>query len=640
MRRLLSLVLVLVLALALLPGCTATETAESRKEDAQITSKNLPFYYQKADKIWREDFPVYFLNGVEDLPLINLTDWADFMVYLYNDSTDNAENVYSLTCDVNEEEKWVKLTRETGYSAVFDFSQEVMSFDDYIAFLTPQNFSYMEVSGFPKTKNGEPFLIQYTRSRILYGEVTTVNLKEYDIPMVAQDGKYLLPLQTLSAFTIADLAQSVYYNGLGLFASPIQSMTSPDVAFQTILSMYGLLTDELIQKARAASSDLDEQFDFLLEEVSKTSETGKALVDQYRIESETSIYNLYKSATPAPRSEALIKFGFSELALEMNCFYGLKSAHNIDDFISFFLQNEIGTNLVDPDAAKADQAIADLTNFWLDDGHSAYLSASYLAESDAAYKLGFSTAARSSTGSMLSALRAQYPEASQPYYEVGDTAYVTLDSFTATTDDDGVVDYYALAKEGSLPEDTIGLIYNAHKQITRENSPIKNVVLDLSCNGGGMAPAAFYTLGWFLGDANYSYLNTFTGAQAVQFFNVDVTLDHQFDENDTLAGRGLKLYCLISPQSFSCGNLVPWVFKENGSVTLLGRTSGGGSCVVAFDTTAWGTSFRYSSAKQLSFVKNGSFYDVDRGVEPDHFINDYANFYNRKALTEFIHGLF
>lgn len=636
MRRLLSL----VLALALLLGCAAAETAEPRNEDAQITSKNLPLYYQKADRIWREDFPVYFLDGVEDLPLINLADWADFMVYLYNESDNNGENVYSLTCEVNEEEKWVKLTRETGSSAVFDFSQGSIAFDDYIAFLTPQNCSYMEVSGIPKTKNGEPFLIQYTRSRILYGEVTAVNLKEYEIPMAAQDGKYLLPLQTLSAFTIADLGQSVYYNGLGLFASPIQSMTSPTNAFQTILFMYGLLTDELIQKARAASSDMDEQFNFLLEEVSKASEMGKALVDQYRTEAETSIYNLYRSATPAPRSEALIKFGFSELALEMNCFYGLKSAHNIDNFITFFLQNEIGANLVDPDAAKADQAIADLTNFWLDDGHSAYLSASYLSDSGAANKLGFGNAARGSAGSMLSAFRAQYPEASQPYYEVGDTAYVTLDSFAVTADDDGVADYYALAKEGNLPNDTIGLICNAHKQITRENSPIKNVVLDLSCNGGGMAPAAFYTLGWFLGDANYSYLNTFTGAQAVQYFNVDVNLDHQFDENDTLAGRGLKLYCLISPQSFSCGNLVPWVFKENGSVTLLGRTSGGGSCVVGFDTTAWGTSFRYSSAKRLSFVKNGSFYDVDQGVEPDYFINDYANFYNREALTEFINGLF
>lgn len=61
---------------------------------------------------------------------------------------------------------------------------------------------------------------------------------------------------------------------------------------------------------------------------------------------------------------------------------------------------------------------------------------------------------------------------------------------------------------------------------------------------------------------------------------------------------------------------------------------------VGFNTTAWGTTYQYSSAKRLSFVKNGSYYDVDQGVEPDHVIDNYAHFYDREALTEFIHGLY
>ena len=134
--------------------------------------------------------------------------------------------------------------------------------------------------------------------------------------------------------------------------------------------------------------------------------------------------------------------------------------------------------------------------------------------------------------------------------------------------------------------------------------------------------------------------NTITGAQAPRYFRADVNLDHEFDEKDTLAGRGLNLFCLISPKSFSCGNLVPWVFKESGAVTLLGRTSGGGSCVVGFDTTAWGSSFRYSSSNRLAFVKNGSYYDVDKGVEPDFVIGNYRNFFDREALTKFIQGLY
>ena len=42
----------------------------------------------------------------------------------------------------------------------------------------------------------------------------------------------------------------------------------------------------------------------------------------------------------------------------------------------------------------------------------------------------------------------------------------------------------------------------------------------------------------------------------------------------------------------------------------------------------------------MSFLKNGSFYDIDQGVDPDYFINDFSNFYNRKALTAYINGLF
>lgn len=97
---------------------------------------------------------------------------------------------------------------------------------------------------------------------------------------------------------------------------------------------------------------------------------------------------------------------------------------------------------------------------------------------------------------------------------------------------------------------------------------------------------------------------------------------------------------LISSQSFSCANLVPWAFKEDGRVTLLGKTSGGGSCVVRPLTTAWGTSFKISGSSQISFVKNGAYYDVDQGVEPDFTIMDYNHFYDREALTKYISELF
>ena len=636
MKRLLAL----LLTLALLLGCAAAETAaEPESAPPQVTTKNFPVYAFSVTATWKEDFPLYFLDGVEDMPFVNLEDWKEVLVFI-GSNLSPGEKTYTLDFEVLEEGKKVKLTRESGFPLVIDFEKGQMIFQDYVAFVQPANSQYMEINGFPETQNDQPYLLQRTTDRTLYGDVTTVDLKEYNIPMVAQDGKYLLPMQTLSAFTLADNSVGIYYNGEALFLSPISSMTSPKFAFQQTLHLYGLMTTEIYQKALAFQGTPDEQFDYLLELVSEESETGKALVENYKKGLETNLYIKYDSVPKTARSEALIKYGFYELALELNCFYGLKESHNIKDFRMFFLQNDVGNSLADPDANKADQAVATLLEYWFDDSHSGFLGSSYLSDSTIAQNFGLSSTAKSNFSTMMATIRAQYPNATQPYYEVGDTAFVTFDNFVATTDAHGFVDYYKLAEEGGMPSDTVGIIYNAHQQITRENSPIKKVVLDLSANGGGMAPAAFYTLGWFMGEANYSYKNTFTSAQTTHNFRADVNLDHQFDENDTLAGRGIQLYCLISPTSFSCGNLVPWVFKESSMVTLLGRTSGGGSCVVGYNTTAWGSSYQYSSSKQLSFTKNGSYYNVDQGVEPDFIIDDYTHFYDREALAEFIDGLY
>jgi len=67
-------------------------------------------------------------------------------------------------------------------------------------------------------------------------------------------------------------------------------------------------------------------------------------------------------------------------------------------------------------------------------------------------------------------------------------------------------------------------------------------------------------------------------------------------------------------------------------VTLMGRTSGGGACVVGHSSLADGTFMQYSSQAVLCTRKNGSYYSVDRGAEPDVIIDDPATFYNRTAL--------
>ena len=52
------------------------------------------------------------------------------------------------------------------------------------------------------------------------------------------------------------------------------------------------------------------------------------------------------------------------------------------------------------------------------------------------------------------------------------------------------------------------MIY-AYQETTRDNSPIENVVLDLSNNSGGAADSAAFVIGTFIGDGSISFMKFF-----------------------------------------------------------------------------------------------------------------------------------
>lgn len=288
----------------------------------------------------------------------------------------------------------------------------------------------------------------------------------------------------------------------------------------------------------------------------------------------------------------------------------------------------------------ADTAVRDMIDSYLDDLHSTFQTVSPMTGFDTKLppgRLGFSvTADRYNMEKYETERTKAFPMGAPFYQEVGDTAFVTFDEFEVAPD----VDYYSLdLNDPDSVQDTISLILYANHQIRREGSPVKNVVLDLSLNGGGRVDAAVFVTGWFIGQAGITAVNTFSGAQATSLYHVDTNLDRVFDKQDSLLGD-YDLYCLISPESFSAGNLLPWVFKTSDLVTLMGSASGGGSCEVLPLTTAWGTCFDVSGFRRLSFIKNGSFYDIDRGIEPDVVFNRIQTFYDRQKVNEIISSLY
>lgn len=634
LKRFLSLLVALLMTL----GCAAAETAvEVESVSHQIEMKVVPVYVVSPENYDSEGFPLYFADGVKDLPYVELTDWTEMMNELVPSATPILNADYHLGTVIDEEGGLFTLVRENESFMTVDFNTGSIVWNDYCAFIQAANGPYQDLSSMPPVdENGQPNLLTAIAIRSKHGGITGVNLSDYNIPTIAQDGKYLLPMQTLCAFMLYPYFVSMYYNQECVMLSPISEMKTP---YEDMTNeLLALVTPEMIAQTEAMGLSEQEAVQALLGVVSETEE-GTAVIKAYGEEYEKSLHKIYASAPEGERSKELTWFGFHELVLELDSFYGLKDVHHIDSFDEYLFQTSLDEALLGTSTAEADSAIADLVSLYLDDGHSAFISPSYLQSSggDNASGNGFSVSRYSGLADRLSQLRQKYPDATAPYYEVGDTAFVRMDEFEISP----TIDYYAAAASGQLPDptkDTISLLVQAHQKITRENSPIKNVVLDLSTNGGGAAPAAIYTIAWFLGDAQVSSYNTFSGAETTTVYRADVNLDHQYDEKDSLSH--LRLFCLTSPVSFSCGNLVPWAFKEDGRVTLLGRVSGGGSCVVQPMTTAWGTSFQISGSKRLSFLKNGAYYDVDQGVEPDFIIMSYENFYDRQALADYISRLF
>ena len=341
----------------------------------------------------------------------------------------------------------------------------------------------------------------------------------------------------------------------------------------------------------------------------------------------------YNEDYPAKRSKELAEFNYNELCLALDYIYGLKEQHDITDFDIMYTQTGLKDPMLSEDPVESCQALYESINVYLDDLHSSYLKNIYVENNRLKSKHPVSEVLSGRDGERFTSARAEYYGDAVPgYEEIGNTAYITFDQFVYQS-----IDYYTEKAEDHL-DDTMGLMIYSFERITRDNSPIENVVLDLSANIGGTVPSAAYVIAMFIRDGSISVKDVTSNALVTQNFKADLNLDREFDDNDTLRGK-YNLICLTSPVSFSCANLVPSVLKNSHEAILMGQTSGGGSCMVQHLTTADGSILQLSGPKLMSYTKNGSFYDIDRGVEPDFIIPTARQFYDRKNLTSYINEL-
>ena len=570
-KRGVALLLILVMGITLMP---MADSAAAKKTTATVKMKAKSIDTYVFASMNKTSSKVYF-NGKSDIPYLDLEEQRAEIQESYN--TDNPGATIKAKTK-GDKLIWTKKANGLSFRVIFNFKKNTIYFDDVNGFFREAGSSLVGVDSAHPPYN---VLMEDSGSYNRYGRSYTINLNKYGVKLLKDKKREYIPMQTYSDVFMAPTLMTLCYNGKCI----------------------------LITTSTSLPDDLKE------------------------------IY--YKSA-PKKMSKEYAAFNYGELCLALDFLYGPKETHDIKSFDEFFTETGLAQYIKSQDATQTDIALKTAINLYFDDGHC-YLGTNSSNTDREAYKavtdgipMGAYKEKMNIMRTELIETRKQYfPDGFIPYQEIGDTAFITFDSFTM----DDEKDHTVLPTDEELPElgaDTFRLIQYAVGKITRENSPIKRVVLDLSVNGGGKVVTACYLIAAFLGNSSIALKDINTGAMSLVRKKADTNLDGKFDEKDTLAGRGLKFYCLTSEFSYSCANMVSCMFKDSGKVTLIGRTTGGGSCCVQPLSTASGTLLSISGSKRFSFSRNGDFYDCDRGAIPDFYMDDMSKLYDRNYMVGFL----
>ena len=202
------------------------------------------------------------------------------------------------------------------------------------------------------------------------------------------------------------------------------------------------------------------------------------------------------------------------------------------------------------------------------------------------------------------------------YYKKGNTAVCVFDSFNSRNEK-AWKDYYE--GKGSMPtvENTQGddmvIFLDALKKADADPE-VKNLIIDISANGGGSADIVMAMTSLIMDKSYISQDNALTGQRAIVEYEVDRNFDGVFDEKDKDVHYDLNFAVLTSGMSFSCGNLFPSILKDNG-IPVMGETSGGGACAIQAMCTADGFCFQISSFRARLNTLAGE--NIDEGIIPD-----------------------
>ena len=561
---------------------TADGEEEAAAEPAEAQEGDSIAYTEKEAPIFKDSDTgeTVSLRFYEDQPNVAYIDMADYYHLYFPDK--------EMTVQESGTDPGVYTVANATGSATVDTAEETISSDDMAAFtnvmtLTQEGMDNVYLDGAPYVRVADT---QYTPEKSL----VTYDLSEYQIDIRADGGGLYLPIATLCDMYSDLVYHSAFFDGTKVYVEDTNLDRAP---YQT-----------------------DPDF-------------GD---------------NNY---TALQRPEDLADFTYRELCFAIDHFYGLPGRCVLNDAVAekgldkalteYGPAGEETKRLVrSTDMGEYLAGMNYLNYFFYDGGHTfilpGFIGESMMSEElrerytavrnehselEALYKGAlreFASLYEQNSGKRL--LRdAAYGEG-VTYVKKGDTAVCVFDTFSAS-DIKAMSDYLA-GKTTELPldgGDPFAIFVDALRKAS-EDDEVRNFVIDVSNNLGGSADIVIAMAGVILGEkgSDITFDSVFTGQKCRESFTIDRNFDGKFDEKDKEMDYGLRFGVLISRESFSGGNLLPFIMKDNG-VLVMGEKSRGGSCAVQRLITADGYMCWISSARFRMTDKDGN--NIDGGIEPD-----------------------
>ena len=588
------------LGILLLTGCTAENPQGEQQGEQQGQSEAAATYQENAqtddttqagDAIpyTEKEVPIFKdtdtgetaeLRFYEDQPNVAYISIADYYHLFFPDK--------EMTIQESGTDKDVYTVVSATGSATVDTAEETISSEDMAAFTNLMTLSQEDMDNV--YLDGAPYIRVADTQYIPEKSLVTYDLGEYQIDVRADDKGLYLPVATLCDMYSDLVYHSAFYDGTKMYV--------------------------------------------------EDSYLGR---DPYQLDPDYGENNYTDMERPAD----LADFTYRELCFAIDHFYGLPGRCVLNDAVA-----EKGLDLALTEYGPAGEETKRLIkstdmgeylagmnylNYFFYDGGHTFIIPGYLGESMMSEELQERYTAVRKEHSELEAL---YKGAAQDfaslyeqnsakellrdaaygkgvtYVKQGDTAVCVFDTFSAA-DIKAMSDYLA-GKTAELPldgDDPIAVFLDALRQAS-EDEEVHNFVIDVSNNLGGSADIVIAMAGVILGDegSDITFESVFTGQKCRESFTVDRNFDGKFDEKDKEVDYGLRYGILISRDSFSGGNLLPFIMKDNG-VLVMGEKSRGGSCAVQRMVTADGYMCWISSARFRMTDKAGN--NIDGGIEPD-----------------------